>query len=65
MMSRLIICLCSLLLVACGSARNAELLKAVSFEYGNWDAADVARIKDIVISETYYTADQIKIMEAN
>ena len=36
---------CSLL-VACGSARNAELLKAVSFEYGNWDAADVARLLD-------------------
>ncbi len=29
------------------------------------DAADVARIKDIVISETDYTADQIKIMESN
>lgn len=29
------------------------------------DAADVARIKDIVINETDYTADQIKIMESN
>ena len=28
-------------------------------------AADVARIKDIVIQETDYTAPQIKIMEAN
>ena len=28
-------------------------------------ATDAARIKDIVISETDYTAQQIKIMEAN
>ena len=29
------------------------------------NATDAARIKDIVISETDYTAQQIKIMEAN
>ena len=29
------------------------------------DTADVARIKDIVISETNYTPDQIKIVESN
>ena len=29
------------------------------------DATDVARIKDIVVSETSYTANQIKIMEAD
>ena len=29
------------------------------------DAQDVAKIKDIVIGETNYKADQIKIMEAN
>ena len=29
------------------------------------DATDVARIKDIVINETQYTAGQIKIMEAD
>lgn len=29
------------------------------------ETADVARIKDIVIAETSYTADQIKIMEAD
>ena len=34
------------LLAACASQRNAELLKAVTFEYGNWDAADVARLLD-------------------
>ena len=34
------------LLAACASTRNAELLQAVSFAYGNWDAADVARLLD-------------------
>ena len=32
---------------------------------GGLTATDAARIKDIVISETDYTAQQIKIMEAN
>ena len=32
---------------------------------GGLTATDAARIKDIVISETDYTAEQIKIMEAN
>ena len=32
---------------------------------GGLPATDAARIKDIVISETDYTAEQIKIMEAN
>ena len=29
------------------------------------NTADVARIKDIVVNETDYTPEQIKIMEAN
>ena len=29
------------------------------------DATDVARIMDIVLNETNYTADQVKIMESN
>lgn len=34
------------LFAACASQRNAELLKAVTFEFGLWDAADVARLLD-------------------
>ena len=39
--------------------------KVVAPPEGGLTATDAARIKDIVISETDYTAEQIKIMEAN
>lgn len=49
----------------CVTFMGADSVSVVVSDADGLDAADVARIKDIVISETYYTADQIKIMEAN
>lgn len=49
----------------CVTFMGADSVSVVVSDTDGLDAADVARIKDIVISETSYTADQIKIMEAN
>lgn len=49
----------------CVTFMGADSVSVVVEDADGLDAADVARIKDIVISETNYTADQIKIMEAN
>lgn len=49
----------------CVTFMGAESVSVVVSDADGLDAADVARIKDIVISETSYTAEQIKIMEAN
>ena len=49
----------------CVTFMGADSVSVVVSDADGLDAADVARIKDIVISETSYTADQIKIMEAN
>jgi hypothetical protein len=44
---------------------GADSISVVVADEDGLDTADVARIKDIVINETSYTVDQIKIMEAN
>lgn len=49
----------------CVTFMGADSISVVVSDSDGLDAADVARIKDIVIAETSYTADQIKIMEAN
>ena len=49
----------------CVTFMGADSVSVVVEDTDGLDAADVARIKDIVISETNYTADQIKIMESN
>ena len=49
----------------CVTFLGADSVSVVVSDADGLDAADVARIKDIVISETNYTADRIKIMEAN
>lgn len=49
----------------CVTFMGADSVSVVVADSDGLDAADVARIKDIVITETSYTADQIKIMEAN
>ena len=49
----------------CVAFMGDESVSVVISDPDGLDAADVARIKDIVISETDYTADQIKIMESN
>lgn len=49
----------------CVTFMGADSVSVVVSDADGLDAADVARIKDIVINETSYTADQIKIMEAN
>lgn len=41
-----------------------ETVSVVVSDPDGLDAVDVARIKDIVVSETGYTPEQIKIMEA-
>ena len=41
-----------------------ETISVVVSDPDGLDAVDVARIKDIVVSETGYTPEQIKIMEA-
>ena len=49
----------------CVAFMGADSVSVVVSDADGLDAADVARIKDIVITETDYTANQIKIMEAN
>jgi stage III sporulation protein AH len=49
----------------CVAFMGAESISVVVSAPDGLDAADVARIKDIVITETNYTPDQIKIVEAN
>ena len=49
----------------CVTFMGADSISVVVGDDDGLDATDVARIKDIVINETSYTADQIKIMEAN
>ena len=49
----------------CVAFMGADSISVVVADEDGLDTADVARIKDIVISETQYTADQIKIMEAD
>lgn len=44
---------------------GADSVSVVVADEDGLDATDVARIKDIVVSETSYTANQIKIMEAD
>lgn len=44
---------------------GADSVSVVVADKDGLDATDVARIKDIVVSETSYTANQIKIMEAD
>ena len=49
----------------CVTFMGADSISVVVADEDGLDTADVARIKDIVINETSYTVDQIKIMEAN
>ena len=49
----------------CVTFMGADSVSVVVSDADGLDAADVARIKDIVINESSYTVDQIKIMEAN
>lgn len=49
----------------CVAFMGANSISVVVSAPDGLDAADVARIKDIVISETNYTPDQIKIVETN
>ena len=49
----------------CVAFMGDESISVVVSDPDGLDTTDVARIKDIVISETNYTAGQIKIMEAN
>ena len=49
----------------CVAFMGADSVSVVVSSPEGLEAADVARIKDIVIAETDYTAGQIKIMEAN
>ena len=49
----------------CVTFMGVDSVSVVVSDSVGLDTTDVARIKDIVINETDYTADQIKIMEAN
>lgn len=49
----------------CVAFMGADSISVVVSAPKGLETADVARIKDIVIAETGYTADQIKIMEAD
>ena len=49
----------------CVTFMGVDSVSVVVSDSDGLDTTDVARIKDIVINETEYTADQIKIMEAN
>jgi stage III sporulation protein AH len=49
----------------CLTFMGVDSVSVVVSDSDGLDTTDVARIKDIVINETDYTADQIKIMEAN
>ena len=49
----------------CVTFMGADSVSVVVSDADGLDVTDVARIKDIVINETNYSAEQIKIMEAN
>ncbi len=49
----------------CVTFMGTDSISVVVSDKDGLDKTDVARIKDIVINETDYTADQIKIMESN
>ena len=49
----------------CVAFMGEESISVVVSDADGLDTSDVAKIKDIVINETDYTAEQIKIMEAN
>ena len=49
----------------CVAFMGADSISIVVADPDGLDTADVARIKDIVISETNYGAEQIRIMEAD
>lgn len=49
----------------CVAFMGDESISVVVSDKDGLNASDVAKIKDIVINETDYTAEQIKIMEAN
>lgn len=49
----------------CVAFMGADSISVVVSDADGLDTADVARIKDIVVNETDYTPQQIKIMEAN
>ena len=49
----------------CVAFMGADSISVVVADQDGLDAADVARIKDIVVTETEYAPSQIKIMEAN
>ena len=48
----------------CVAFMGEDSVSVVVSDPDGLDAVDVARIKDIVVSETSYTPDQIRIMEA-
>ena len=48
----------------CVAFMGEDAISVVVSDPDGLDAVDVARIKDIVVSETSYTPDQIRIMEA-
>lgn len=49
----------------CVAFMGAESISVVVDDTNGLDATDVARIKDIVLQETGYTPDQIKVMESD
>lgn len=49
----------------CITFMGDESVSVVVADEDGLDTTDVARIMDIVLNETNYTADQVKIMEAN
>lgn len=49
----------------CVAFMGAESISVVVKDGNGLDATDVARIKDIVVQETGYTPDQIKVMESD
>lgn len=49
----------------CVAFMGDDSISVVVSDADGLDTTDVAKIKDIVISETDYTAEQIKIMESN
>ena len=49
----------------CVAFMGEDSISVVVSDSDGLDAADVAKISDIVMGETEYTADQIKILEAN
>ena len=48
----------------CVAFMGAESISVVVDDADGLDAKDVARIVDIVVQETGYTPDQIKVMES-